>query len=437
MRAINMKISVFLQRAAFLLLLVGGVISLSGTVFGQTTETLRSEIEKRNSLILELEKEIKGYESRLNALDKEAKTLQNTVGQIELTEKKLQTDIRLTEQRIAAASRNITTLTGEIEDKNAGIEKNSAAISEIVRRVHELESETLVEILLREDSFSVFWDTVESLGQLQANVHKTVKELQTLKVSLEEKRTLRTKEKEEHVSLAERLVDQKELETANRKSKLALLKETKNQESNYKKILSEKQALKEALEREIRDFESQIQLEIDPNSLPQIGALLRWPVDNVSITQYFGNTPFASQNPQVYNGGGHNGIDLRAPNGTIIRAAANGVVTDTGDTDRACDGASYGKWVLIRHYNNLSTLYAHLSLIRAEPGQEVKIGDVIGYSGNTGYSTGPHLHFTVYAASAVRVTDEYRSKVCGTYLKLPLSPRNGYLNPLSYLPGIR
>ncbi|MBI4120638.1 MAG: peptidoglycan DD-metalloendopeptidase family protein [Parcubacteria group bacterium] len=432
-----MKASVFLQRTLSVLFIAVAALSLSSVARGETVNDLRTEIEKRSSLIEELEKEIRAYETRLNALDKEAKTLQNAVSQIELTEKKLQADIRLTKERITAASKNITTLTGEIEDKNAGIEKNSAAIGEIVRRVNELESETLIEILLTENSFSVFWDTVENLGQLQASVHQNVKTLQSLKSSLEEKRALRTKEREQHVALAERLDDQKELETANRKAKETLLKETKNQESNYKKILSEKQALKEALEREIRDFEAQIELEIDPNSLPDTGAVLRWPVDNVVITQYFGNTPFASQNPQVYNGGGHNGIDLRAPNGTIIRSAANGVVADTGDTDRACDGASYGKWVLVRHYNNLSTLYAHLSLIRVEPGQEVKAGDVLGYSGNTGYSTGPHLHFTVYAASAVRVTDEYRSKVCGVYLKLPLSPRNGYLNPLSYLPAIR
>ena len=88
----------------------------------------------------------------------------------------------------------------------------------------------------------------------------------------------------------------------------------------------------------------------------------------------------------------------------------------------------------MEHDNNLSTLYAHLSLIRVDAGDAVQAGDLLGYSGNTGYSTGPHLHFAVFASKAVRVTSEYKSKICGTLLTLPLSPKNGYLNPLSYLP---
>jgi len=126
--------------------------------------------------------------------------------------------------------------------------------------------------------------------------------------------------------------------------------------------------------------------------------------------------------------------------GTRVLAAADGVVRFVY-RDKPCTGAYYGgKWILIDHGNNLSTLYAHLSLIKVVPGQKVKAGQVIGYSGESGYVTGPHLHFTVFATKAVRVTGEngekpYYSKVCrGVQLKIPISPNNGYLNPLSYLP---
>ena len=174
-------------------------------------------------------------------------------------------------------------------------------------------------------------------------------------------------------------------------------------------------------------------MEIDPTSLPKTGkGVLRWPLSTVKITQYFGNTPFASANPQVYNGGGHNGIDLRAAPGTPVKSAASGTVVGTGDTDKQCRGVSYGRWVLIRHNNGLSTLYAHLSLISVSGGMEIQTGDLVGYSGNTGYSTGPHLHFAVYATQAVQIMNK-RSRVCGTNLTLPVSSTNGYLNPLSYL----
>jgi murein DD-endopeptidase MepM/ murein hydrolase activator NlpD len=129
---------------------------------------------------------------------------------------------------------------------------------------------------------------------------------------------------------------------------------------------------------------------------------------------------------------GHNGIDLAASVGTSIKAALSGTVQGTGNTDAACAGASYGKWILIRHANGLSTLYAHLSSIQVSSGQSVSTGDLIGLSGNTGYSTGPHLHFAVYASKAVSIISR-ESKACGTTMTLPVSPQNGYLNPLSFL----
>ena len=99
------------------------------------------------------------------------------------------------------------------------------------------------------------------------------------------------------------------------------------------------------------EFESLIRVEIDPNSLPKAGSgVLSWPLDSVKLTQYFGNTPFASKNPQVYNGGGHNGIDLRASVGTPVKSAGFGTVVDSGDTDASCDGVSW-QMVLIKHNN--------------------------------------------------------------------------------------
>ena len=133
-----------------------------------------------------------------------------------------------------------------------------------------------------------------------------------------------------------------------------------------------------------------------------------------------------------YAGKGHNGIDIRASNGTEILSAESGTVRGVGDTDEVCRRASYGKWILIDHGNNLTTLYAHLSLVKVLPGQAVSRGELIGYSGNSGYATGPHLHFSVFAHEAVEIGN-LKSKVCGRIMTLPLSPFNGYLDPLNYL----
>ncbi len=108
------------------------------------------------------------------------------------------------------------------------------------------------------------------------------------------------------------------------------------------------------------------------------------------------------------------------------------MVRGVGDTDLVCRGASYGKWILVEHPNGLSTLYAHLSLIKVSTGQQVLLGEIIGYSGNTGYSTGPHLHFTVYATQGVQIAQR-KSAVCGGSYTMPIADLKAYLNPMSYL----
>jgi murein DD-endopeptidase MepM/ murein hydrolase activator NlpD len=155
----------------------------------------------------------------------------------------------------------------------------------------------------------------------------------------------------------------------------------------------------------------------------------------VRITQYFGNTPFSTANPQIYNGHGHSGVDLAASPGTPIKAARGGTILGTGNTDVTCPGASYGKWVFIKHDDGLSTLYAHLSTFAVSKGQTVTRGQVIGYSGTTGYATGPHLHFAVFASSGSEIAS-FASKSCaGKTYTMPVGDLSAYLNPLSYLPA--
>jgi murein DD-endopeptidase MepM/ murein hydrolase activator NlpD len=85
----------------------------------------------------------------------------------------------------------------------------------------------------------------------------------------------------------------------------------------------------------------------------------------------------------------HSGMDFRAPVGTRVHATAPGIVVAAGSN------GGYGRMVEIDHGNGFSTRYAHLSLILVKPGQRLKAGDVVGESGSTGRSTGPHLHYEV------------------------------------------
>lgn len=87
----------------------------------------------------------------------------------------------------------------------------------------------------------------------------------------------------------------------------------------------------------------------------------------------------------------HPGLDFSAPQGTPIYATADGVVQTAGDLANG-----YGNHVIIQHGFSYSTLYGHMSKIKATKGQSVKRGEVIGYVGSTGKSTGPHLHYEVF-----------------------------------------
>ena len=87
-----------------------------------------------------------------------------------------------------------------------------------------------------------------------------------------------------------------------------------------------------------------------------------------------------------------------------IACPADGTVMTVDNNDLGTrQKRQYGRYVLIKHDNNLSTLYAHLSRQVVARGATVKRGDLIGYSGNTGYSTGPHIHLTVYWAPSVQM----------------------------------
>jgi murein DD-endopeptidase MepM/ murein hydrolase activator NlpD len=86
----------------------------------------------------------------------------------------------------------------------------------------------------------------------------------------------------------------------------------------------------------------------------------------------------------------HTGMDMAAPTGTPVKAALDGKVVAVSFNQ------VYGNYVIISHINGYQSLYAHLHTATAKVGQRINQGDKLGLVGSTGYSTGPHLHFTVY-----------------------------------------
>ena len=427
-----------MQFRSFSLSIITIILAIPLFIHAQTADELQANINSLSSKINALDKEIAEFNKKINQTQGEAKTLKQALASLELRRTALTKEINLSKLRITETQGKITETQGKITVTETTLQKNKRALSEALRSLVSDEQvlPPLISALSSGSRLSDALNAIKEGGDVSKAIDEKVRNLAETKTTLATQKATYESSKEKLVNLNNTLLDQKQLVEETTKDKNNLLTETKNKESQYQKLLADRKVKKESLEAEMLDVESKLKVIVDASKLPKYGkGVIKYPVAKPIITQYFGNTPFASQNPQVYNGSGHNGIDFGVKIGTPILSVASGVVVGTGNTDTACSGVSYGKWVLIRHTNGLTSLYGHLSVIQVTAGQSVGVGEKIGLSGNTGYSTGPHLHFTLYASDSVHISGptEYKSKVCGTYLIMPLAPKAGYLNPLSYL----
>lgn len=395
----------------------------------QNIQNLRNQINQKNSEIDNLEKEIASFQSQLDNLGQQKSSLSNSIKQLDLTRKKLVADISITQKKIDKTNLTIESLSSDIGNKEDKITNNIESISSGIRNTNEFEQDNIVGILLSQDNFTTTWNDLSDIVTVRENIRKNITQLKEIKGKLEDTKKETVSAKNELTLLKSKLADQHKIVVQNTNEKNKLLKQTKNNEANYQKLLTDRLAKKEAFEKELRDYESQLQFTLDPSKLPT-GGVLSWPLDKIKITQMFGKT---ADSKRLYTSGSHSGVDLRASVGTPVKAMADGVVTGIGNTDDTCVGTSFGKWVFIQYNNGLASAYGHLSLIKASEGQKILRGEIVGYSGNTGHTTGPHLHVSVYVGSAVSVQKRPSTTCEGRVYTMPLAPTNAYLDPLYYL----
>jgi len=401
---------------------------------GETIAELKDRIDNSISKIEDIEKEIEVFQNDLNEIGEEKTSLQGAIKTLDLSAKKLGADIDITQNRISATTFQIEKLALEIDDKERGIQLHSKTLAESIRQINEVEENTFVESLLAYENLSQLWERVENLQRFQFLLRRNLISLRELKKELVGSKSEREGRRRELTNFEYELDNQKRVVDITKNEKNILLTQTKNKESNYRALLEEKIAARKQFEKELLDFESQLQIAIDPASIPAKGSkVLAPPLDSIKVTQNFGDTEFAKSG--AYKGKGHNGVDFRAAPGTSVRSVLAGVITAIGNTDAVRGCYSYGKWILVKHNNGLSSLYAHLSHISVGRGDQVLTGQVIGYSGNTGYSTGPHLHLGLFVTEGVRVVrfGDIKVKTNCANAYVPVAPHEAYLNPLSYL----
>lgn len=408
---------------------------LPSTISALTPEQIRQQIENTNSQIEALDKEIKKFQSQIAETSEQATSLAQTIKELNLTRSKLTKEKEKIQSKITVTGLVIENLSNTIEKKEITIQNQRETLSKMIKNLNQNDNVHPIERLLTIGNFSEFSKEYNNILTLNQKIKENIESISNEKDKLSTSKVEKEDEKQNLDSLKKDLVQKEQVVAITKKEKDSLLNQTKNKEAEYKKLLAERQKIRDTFEKALEEYEAQLKFILNPKLIPAKGSgVLSWPLDSILVTSSFGDRCLTLNG--YYSCRFHYGTDFRAPTGTKVMAMASGVVEGTGDTDLSCKNASFGKWVFIRYNNGLASTYGHLSVISAKPGQVVKAGDVVGLSGNTGASSAPHLHVSVYASGGVNV-DTVPSQSCsGKIFTQPISAKDAHLNPADYLPPI-
>ncbi len=408
----------------------------------KTVDELNAQIDDYEDRIRQIEREIEEQRKLIETTSARAGEIQSQINSLNATKRKLQSDISRTQNVIDKSELEIEKIDIEVADKEQQIETSQLGLAESMRVLHQYGDVHLVELMLNSENISDFFMKVSQVDRFKEALIDNKYELLDLNRELEQKRREeeRTKEELEKEKLV--LAGQHESVASTQSAQSSLLAATKGEQAQYEAVLAEKQRQRQEFESTIRDIESQIKIMIDPESFPDAGnGVLSWPLERIVVTQQFGGSEFAAQNPGIYGRPYHPGTDFGTAIGSKVMSVSGGTVRGSGNTDAYPGCYAWGKWILVDHDNGLSSLYAHLSSVLVSPGQRVEGGEVIALSGNTGVSTGPHLHLTLYASQGVKIGKYGTYKPGGagcaaTDATGPFADLDAYLDPMSYLPSL-
>lgn len=331
------------------------------------------------------------------ALKKQRAELQKQLKAIQADKSKALDQKALLEQQINATQAEINNIAAQItqydqliaqkETELAATEEKERAQYELFcKRVREMEEQGEVSywsILFSSDDFSDLLDNAMMVEEIMDYDNQVMNELIAIREQIEaDKTALETARQEQKDAKVEQEAAKAELKSQQAQVD-ALIAEISGQESQVKAAEAKLQAAANAADAEIRAAEKELASQIA--NVPSESGFL-WPLPGrYNLSSLYGSR----KHPVTGKANNHTGIDVPAPSGTPIQACKSGVVTTSTYNN------SYGNYVVVSHSDGTSTLYAHMSRRNASKGQTVSQGQVIGYVGTTGSSTGNHLHLEI------------------------------------------
>lgn len=385
---------------SFLLVLVisanvAGVYADSVSDARNELNKIKQQINENSSEISAVEDEVEGYLDEINELDSQISNYQSKLDDLQ--------------SQIDSINSQITEYQNELQNSAQLYNSAEDVYTTRLRAIYENGVPSVFEILVSSDGIgdffsklNVYTSVVEYDQSLIGNMKSQKEYVDYLKSNIEEgKLSL------EQLSYdVEKSTNELESVKAQKQEKVDELNSSKTKLLAASKILlSQQEEANANLQSEIQKAaaaEAARIAELQKKS-KYTSSTFVWPTTSSYITAYFGR-----YSPLGYSTM-HYGIDIGVPIGTSVFAAASGtVIIATTVTSNpygyggsykyslsAANGYGFGNYVVIAHGNSLQTLYGHLSSVAVSVGQNVSSGQVIGYSGSTGNSTGAHLHFQV------------------------------------------
>ena len=357
----------------------------------------QSEIDALEEQRDELKAEREDMQAEIDALkDEQAGVLEQKRALDEQNEVYRQ-ELELIEEQVELYTRLVDEKAAELEKAMAAEEEQLATYRQHVRAMEENGKYTYLSIIFGSKSLSELMSNLDMIGEIM-EADKRIYDQYT------EARERAEEIKAEYEATLEQLGEKQEeyeAEKAQLEAKIAeasaLIEQLEEEiNSNYELYL-EVLAQEEALESDIQNKIAELERQEAANSITSTGTYI-WPLPGYSPGSAYG----WRMHPIYHEMRFHAGEDIGAPTGTPILAADSGVAAVYPD-----NGNGYGNYIMINHGGGRVTLYAHMSAFAISNGASVTQGQVIGYVGSTGNSTGPHLHFEVRVNGATTDPKQY------------------------------
>lgn len=368
---------------------------LPGPGPGSAGAVTQSDIDEMKDSIDEITSQINDLEDKLAGIqDDKSQALQqkeNLDQQIALLNQQIaQTEAVLSEYDTLIAEKQT-----EIDALQAQEEEQYALFCQRVRAMEEQGTVSYLSILFNAASFSDLLDNAMLMGEIMDYDQAIIDQLEATREELEQaKSELESDQAEQQALWDEQAASRAQLQTQQAKAE-ELVNQILSQESEYQSALAEVEAEEERVQEEIVRLSKELaaqQAAQGQTSNAALGGYI-WPVSSRKI-----NSPFGPRNTGIPGAStNHKGVDIGGVGYTTeVHAAKAGTVIVSQRS------SSYGEYVVISHGSGNTTLYAHMSSRSVSVGDVVEQGDVIGITGSTGISSGPHLHFEI-TENGVRV----------------------------------